>query len=153
MAMSDEHLRKIAKKVRDFGLNPRSAGKCALSLPTPCIQPEKDQNSPRAHEADAQSLTRLPHAVQGKREPHHGEPGQGQDVHAEENILGEHCLCPWSVAVASLLGCQLTASARPSHRVHSPGAPGLPDLWGTEKAAERWIAKISPEAYRDLIRV
>ena len=55
--------------------------------------------------------------------------------------FSEHCLCPWSVAVASCLGCQLTAFARPSHRVHSPRAPGLPDLWGTEKAAERWIAK------------
>jgi hypothetical protein len=26
-------------------------------------------------------------------------------------------------------------------------------LWGTVKAAQRWIAKNSPEAYRDIIRV
>ena len=29
----------------------------------------------------------------------------------------------------------------------------FPDLWDTEKAAERWIAKNPPEAYRDIIRV
>ena len=44
--------------------NPQRAGN-ALSRPPPCIQPEEDQSSPRAHEADAQSLTSLAHAVQG----------------------------------------------------------------------------------------
>jgi hypothetical protein len=29
----------------------------------------------------------------------------------------------------------------------------FPTLWTTEKAAERWLAKNSPEAYRDIIRV
>lgn len=29
----------------------------------------------------------------------------------------------------------------------------FPDLWATEKAAERWLAKNPPEAYRDTIRV
>jgi hypothetical protein len=29
----------------------------------------------------------------------------------------------------------------------------FPDLWETRKAAERWIAKNPPEAYRDIIRV
>jgi hypothetical protein len=29
----------------------------------------------------------------------------------------------------------------------------FPDLWPTKKAAERWIAKNPPEAYRDIIRV
>jgi hypothetical protein len=29
----------------------------------------------------------------------------------------------------------------------------FPDLWDTEKAAERWIAKNPPEAYRDILRV
>ena len=29
----------------------------------------------------------------------------------------------------------------------------LPKLWGSEKAAERWLAKNPPEAYRDIIRV
>jgi hypothetical protein len=29
----------------------------------------------------------------------------------------------------------------------------FPRLWDTEKAAERWIAKNPPEAYRDMIRV
>jgi hypothetical protein len=29
----------------------------------------------------------------------------------------------------------------------------FPDLWDTEKAAERWIAKKPPEPYRDIIRV
>jgi hypothetical protein len=29
----------------------------------------------------------------------------------------------------------------------------FPDLWDTEKAAQRWIAKNPPEAYRDIIRV
>jgi hypothetical protein len=29
----------------------------------------------------------------------------------------------------------------------------LPELWGSEKAAERWLAKNPPEAYRDIIRV
>jgi hypothetical protein len=67
------------------------AGKASLSRPNPCVQPEKDQSSPRGHEADAQTLTGLPHSVQRQREPHHDEAGQGQDVHAEENVPGEHC--------------------------------------------------------------
>jgi hypothetical protein len=29
----------------------------------------------------------------------------------------------------------------------------FPDLWDTEKAAQRWIAKNPPKAYRDIIRV
>ena len=29
----------------------------------------------------------------------------------------------------------------------------FPQLWDTEKAAERWLAKNPPEAYRDIIRV
>jgi hypothetical protein len=29
----------------------------------------------------------------------------------------------------------------------------FPDLWATKKAAERWIVKNPPEAYRDIIRV
>jgi hypothetical protein len=29
----------------------------------------------------------------------------------------------------------------------------LPKLWGSKKAAERWLAKNPPEAYRDIIRV
>jgi hypothetical protein len=29
----------------------------------------------------------------------------------------------------------------------------LPELWGSRKAAERWLAKNPPEAYRDVIRV
>ena len=28
-----------------------------------------------------------------------------------------------------------------------------PNLWATKKAAERWLAKNPPEAYRDIIRV
>jgi hypothetical protein len=71
----------------------------ALSRPTPCVQPKKDQSSPRGHEADAQTLTGLPHPVQRKREPHHDEAGQGQDVHAKENVPGEHRLHPrWGPA-------------------------------------------------------
>ena len=59
-----------------------------------CVQPKKDQSSPRGHEADAQTLTGLPHPVQRQREPHHDEAGQGQDVHAEENVPSEHCPLP-----------------------------------------------------------
>jgi hypothetical protein len=29
----------------------------------------------------------------------------------------------------------------------------FPGLWATKKAAERWIVKNPPEAYRDIIRV
>ena len=29
----------------------------------------------------------------------------------------------------------------------------LPEFWGTAKAAERWLAKNAPEAYREIIRV
>jgi hypothetical protein len=29
----------------------------------------------------------------------------------------------------------------------------FPHLWDTKKAAERWLAKNPPEAYRDIIRV
>jgi hypothetical protein len=29
----------------------------------------------------------------------------------------------------------------------------FPELWETEKAAERWIVKNPPKAYRDIIRV
>jgi hypothetical protein len=29
----------------------------------------------------------------------------------------------------------------------------FPQLWETEKAAERWLAKNPPEAYRDIIRI
>jgi len=44
-----------------------------LPRPTARIQPKEDQSSPRGHEADAQTLTSLPHTVQGKSEPHHDE--------------------------------------------------------------------------------
>ena len=60
----------------------------------PGVQPKEDQRSPRHHQTDAESLTGLSHAVQGKGDPHHHEAGQGQDVHAEKNVLGEHCPCP-----------------------------------------------------------
>ena len=40
------------------------------------------------------AFTRLPHPVQGKGEPHYDEAGQGQNVHAEENVFGQHWHCP-----------------------------------------------------------
>jgi len=70
------------------------AASCLLPCPTTSIEPEEDQSRPGGHEADAQSLTSLPHSVQGESEPHHEEAGQGKDVHAEENVLDEHCPFP-----------------------------------------------------------
>ena len=122
--------------------NGRKPGKGrALSRPTTCIQPEKDQNSPGGHEADAQCLTRLPHTVQGKREPHHGEPGQGQDVHAEENILSEHTA--FAIGRSRLRpasGANLLRLHDRATRVTRLGRRGSGSV-GTKKAAERWIEK------------
>jgi hypothetical protein len=108
----------------------------ALSRPTPRVQPKEDQSSPRGHEADAQSLISLPHAVQGKREPHHDEAGQGQKVHAEENVPGEH-----RAALGGVLPMRAdtTAFAKPRHAVHLPGHRAPPEYFAEWKAAERWL--------------
>ena len=90
----------------------------ALPRPTPNVQPEEDQHSPRDYQTDAQSLTDLPHTVLGKGEPRHDEAGQGRDVHAEEDVLGEHRPYPF-VCRGRVLpsGADIIAFAGVRHRV------------------------------------
>jgi len=54
------------------------AGRAAGSpLPEPAshIQPSEYQSRPRGHEADAQRLASLAHAVERQSDPHHDEAG------------------------------------------------------------------------------
>jgi hypothetical protein len=58
--------------------------------------------------------------VQDKSEPHHDAAGQGHEVHAEENVFGEHC-----PAFGRVLSSAATLSRLQGRAVvHSPGVGG-----------------------------
>ena len=81
--------------------------------PPPAYSPA---NTPLGHETDAQSLTSLPGAVQRQSDPHQDEAGQGHNVHAEENVVGEH-YPPRSDVVGSRLAwrhCRICRVALPT---------------------------------------
>src|SRR6516162_8045072 len=62
--------------------------------PTARVEPPEHRCGSHGHQADAYKLTGLSRAVQSQSDPHHDEPGQGQNVHAVENVPGQHPALP-----------------------------------------------------------
>src|SRR4029077_3027711 len=80
-------LASVSKQARPYTA-PRTAALCLE--PASHIQPGEYQSRSYGHEADAHTLPSLPHTVERQGDPHHGKARQSQDVHAEEDVLGEH---------------------------------------------------------------
>lgn len=70
--------------------------------PAARIQPNQHQSRSDAHHAEAYSQPGSSHSSQREAEPGDYQTNQGKDVHAEQNVFGEHCVlelvkhAPWS---------------------------------------------------------
>jgi hypothetical protein len=58
------------------------------------VQPGQHQRCPDAHHPKAQGQAGTPRPVKGEAEAGQKQAGQGQDVHAEQDVFGEH-RPPW----------------------------------------------------------
>jgi hypothetical protein len=99
----------------------------ALVRPAARVQPGQHQNRSDPHEADAEGQSGSCRSAQGEAEPGHQQAHQGQEVHAEENVSGEHYAAETVIA-------HVAWTRRPSAVVSiaiDPGRrePGDPPAW------------------------
>src|SRR5713101_5632345 len=112
------------------GLPSHASFSASTSLTSRQNKARETPSRPDAHQADTHWGASLGHAAQREAETHHDEASQAQDVHAEEDILGEHRPLPRLFSVPAPRGtfiAQSTLVSSTEERTR-PRLSGLPWL-------------------------